>query len=574
MNQEIADSVAPVPQPGTRGNYTIKTDRGVLITYPCPTEEAAIPFFKELTVDMVCNAVSTTVDKQLPLITQRDGQTRQNESIILYLVGTKETHQNGNPHFHVICRVKPSGMAPAVTRRQTRFSTDELSIISHGHVFRPNVQRITRETPDLINYLFKEDGPKYIYLHNKISPSHQDVLDVCGNAKRLPEEELLETGTITREWMEKYPKYLTRMGKVREGLLIYNSLKPCSSRIWDNLYLKPWQSNLVAKIIEEIKPRHTDTAAPISIVEWVWCDAGGSGKSTMCAALSELTSCTLECGMCNSAAFGCIFREFHEKQGKYPAVVVFDIPRSVDITAIKGLFQLLEPLGNGRLTASKYQSKHMVFKPPKCIVFSNVNPNQDPEYGNRISSFISAHKFREMCLNTTSPDTQRSAIKFTDISQMFTNIMDQADTSTSSCTDEPVTEHVNSTGSSDTREVNGINTDVLVPESPIRSNYPTSETHLPESTGTLADDSTSEGDYSTIGDSPIHSRPGSPDRCHLSDSGSTNSTVRMGKRANRQPLPRRIRKRIKSLLDIEARCEDSDSESECESENSLNDFIV
>ena len=59
---------------------------------------------------------------------------------------------------------------------------------------------------------------------------------------------------------------------------------------------------------------------------------------------------------------------------KEEPIVVFALARETDQTLIKDAARFAEGLKDGHVTASKYESKPLRFRPPKVVFFSNTDP--------------------------------------------------------------------------------------------------------------------------------------------------------------------------------------------------------
>lgn len=128
----------------------------------------------------------------------------------------------------------------------------------------------------------------------------------------------------------------------------------------DKLNLYDWEKDILNIIEGDVDPRK---------IYWYWEPKGNSGKSTFCKYIDlKYEVCLAE------GKSGDIFNQvkvFLEEFGRYPKVIIIDVPRSnlgyVNYTAI-------EKLKNGLVYSGKYEGKKLRFRKPHVIVFANEEP--------------------------------------------------------------------------------------------------------------------------------------------------------------------------------------------------------
>lgn len=138
-----------------------------------------------------------------------------------------------------------------------------------------------------------------------------------------------------------------------------NAIKRRKARIVArNIVLKPWQQ----QALEELEKQDDRQ------ILWIW-DEGETGKSNYLGGVLELTkdvcSLSLTAGKSDSLALA------YDKGDCQPYVHI-DIPFALDLK--DGPYTFLEDLKNGKMFCPKYDSKQLIFDPPKVIVTANHPP--------------------------------------------------------------------------------------------------------------------------------------------------------------------------------------------------------
>lgn len=121
--------------------------------------------------------------------------------------------------------------------------------------------------------------------------------------------------------------------------------------------LKPWQDELLAAVIAPPDSRS---------VRWLFCYAGGSGKSFMADYLVALH---------NAVVFtnGKVSDIAHAYN--FEPVVIFDLSRT-QADKIDSIYMAIEHFKNGRFFSPKYDSHTKVFDIPHVLVFANFPPDR------------------------------------------------------------------------------------------------------------------------------------------------------------------------------------------------------
>ncbi len=131
-------------------------------------------------------------------------------------------------------------------------------------------------------------------------------------------------------------------------------------RALPEIHLWGWQLNVQEQFGLEANSRD---------INWVWSLEGARGKSTMVRwmAMQGALVCS---GKAADMKF--LILKYHEKNGVYPDVVVFDVPRSM-INYIS--YQGLEEIKNGVFCSTKYECDMVIMHHPQVWVFANVPPD-------------------------------------------------------------------------------------------------------------------------------------------------------------------------------------------------------
>lgn len=127
--------------------------------------------------------------------------------------------------------------------------------------------------------------------------------------------------------------------------------------------LLPWQRETVDMISGEPDERK---------IHWYYDYRGGSGKS----ALVKLLCYSYKALVCSGrgADMKYMIVKYFEKNGVYPDVVIFDIPRSMkDYVSYAGM----EEIKNGCFASSKYECDMVIMNAPHMLCFANDLPEME-----------------------------------------------------------------------------------------------------------------------------------------------------------------------------------------------------
>lgn len=123
------------------------------------------------------------------------------------------------------------------------------------------------------------------------------------------------------------------------------------------------------------------------LIHWYWDPEGSQGKSETCKHLIDFRGALVIEGANNDILHG--FASQMEKTGRWPQVVVIDIPK-INCGGVS--YQALEKLKNGFFFSPKYESAMVRFNKPHILVFSNDPPVVENFVANRWSINIMRNK--------------------------------------------------------------------------------------------------------------------------------------------------------------------------------------
>lgn len=129
----------------------------------------------------------------------------------------------------------------------------------------------------------------------------------------------------------------------------------------------PWQEEL-ARIVEEKVDERDDRA-----VYWVWENRGNAGKSFWASVMAtKAGAVVIAPDSCREMAY-----VWSQKQSE---LVIIDVARTMERDEkwdpLRGAFQFVEQLKNGRVLSTKYQSRVVLFPSPMVVFLSNFAPNK------------------------------------------------------------------------------------------------------------------------------------------------------------------------------------------------------
>jgi len=130
-------------------------------------------------------------------------------------------------------------------------------------------------------------------------------------------------------------------------------------------WLHGWQSELFAELEET--PDHRT-------IQWIFDKKGGGGKTffTKKVCSEEPGKYTMVNVCATSRDFATIVKNAMDS-GWSSHCIIFNIARATRIDA-PSLYQTLEMIKDGMITATKYNGKAMIFDSPHVVVFSNEEP--------------------------------------------------------------------------------------------------------------------------------------------------------------------------------------------------------
>jgi len=127
--------------------------------------------------------------------------------------------------------------------------------------------------------------------------------------------------------------------------------------------LKDWQKKVVELVSNEPDDRS---------INWYYDYKGGIGKSALVKLLCYKYGAIVCSG--KAADMKYMIVKYKEKNGVYPKVVIFDIPRSVkDYVSYSGI----EEIKNGCFASSKYECDMILMNSPHILCFANEIPEFD-----------------------------------------------------------------------------------------------------------------------------------------------------------------------------------------------------
>ena len=207
----------------------------------------------------------------------------------------------------------------------------------------PNIRKVTTEKhwDNWIRYLKKQDPD------NKELKTKRTIIDKVWDCDGL------------KAALDKNAKSLSDVNAI---ISLYG-LKPLkSARVIDPN--RTWQKEVLRRLDEEPHPRR---------IVWVYDKYGDSGKSALCKYLmvTDPESCYVVNQMGGMSNFATIIQTAMQSRwnGK---VMLIDLARD---SQEKAIYEPLESLKNGVVTATKYRGSTMVFDNPHVVVFANFEPD-------------------------------------------------------------------------------------------------------------------------------------------------------------------------------------------------------
>lgn len=256
-----------------------------------------------------------------------------------YLVyGRELCPTTGRQHWQCYCQLK----------KKTRFSTLKNLLDGDYHI------EACRGSPkDNIAYC-KKDGDFTEHGDPPVNPGARSDLE--GVVQLLQDGSTLDDLMADGEHMQVIARHMQFFRAVANNVRRTAGLARLQSRM-AGAVLRPWQDDLLAVVVAPPHDRH---------VHWLFCYAGGSGKSFMADYL---------CALHNAVVFT------HGKVSdiacayNYEPVVIFDLSRT-QAEKLDSIYMSIENFKNGRFFSPKYDSHTKVFDPPHVICFANFPPDR------------------------------------------------------------------------------------------------------------------------------------------------------------------------------------------------------
>nr|AUF34972.1 putative replication-associated protein [uncultured virus] len=132
-------------------------------------------------------------------------------------------------------------------------------------------------------------------------------------------------------------------------------------RLIDEASFYPWQRELVDLVGTQSSERD---------IYWYYEYTGNTGKTAITKWLAVKKQALVLSGKATDMKYGII--KFKEKNGFFPDIIIFDIPRSSQqFVSWAGI----EEIKNGMFFSAKYESDMVVFDNPHVICFANEEPD-------------------------------------------------------------------------------------------------------------------------------------------------------------------------------------------------------
>lgn len=125
--------------------------------------------------------------------------------------------------------------------------------------------------------------------------------------------------------------------------------------------LRPWQATLKARLLEEPDDR---------TIYWYWESTGNTGKSAFTKYMCHHHKAMLLSGKGNDVLNAIV--KLKDESDEYPDIVIYDVPRSVDMQFIS--WSAIEMIKNGHFYSGKYEGGHVLMPHPHLLIFSNEPP--------------------------------------------------------------------------------------------------------------------------------------------------------------------------------------------------------
>lgn len=196
-------------------------------------------------------------------------------------------------------------------------------------------------------------------------------------------------GTIGAHWevskgsrIENY-EYCSKDGDVK---LLLGMEAPIPLKILKDEDLYEWQSAIVRLIQEEPDDR---------TIHWYWETEGNVGKSALVKKLCHEYGAVICSGKSADIKYSIV--AYKEKNGVYPKLVIYDVPRtSKKYVSYTGI----EEVKGGCFMSSKYECGQVLMNSPHVLVFAN----SEPEYFNGDGEeTVSKDRWVVSCIGSKEP---------------------------------------------------------------------------------------------------------------------------------------------------------------------------
>ena len=219
---------------------------------------------------------------------------------------------------------------------------------------------------------------------NKNWESNFDVLDYLKNNKNnrnmfikdIDIKDLVKRVNSYKSVSETIKNEAKDLRDVVPLMAIYNNkvqdVDPRLIKYYNEIWIpniRPWQQKISDILNAEAQRR---------LVYWIYEKIGHQGKSEFCTYMDTI----LKPDSCLTIAASGSLRDMNDvvrnwvddHGGKYPDIVLFDIPRTFNDDKHTSIYTTIESFKNGKLTCTKYKGGTLKFYPPIVMVFSNWMP--------------------------------------------------------------------------------------------------------------------------------------------------------------------------------------------------------
>lgn len=253
-----------------------------------------------------------------------------------------------------------SGRGGNTNSSSSRFTASKHFVFTWNNYLAPMAPKI----------LFEKLGAFFIYQEETgLSGTRHLQGYVCFKNKTRPTE-LKEMKGVHWEKcrdIEAAKKYCckeeTRTGQIFHNIPLPKDKKPIRMLEFANFY--EWQKDVWTIANSEPDDR---------TIHWFYEEDGNHGKSALVKRMvATIPDCVLVGGKGADMKNGIV--NYMLDGNDYPAVVLIDIPRSVDTKYVS--YQGIEEVKNGCFFSTKYESRMVIGNSPTVIVFANYPPPEE-----------------------------------------------------------------------------------------------------------------------------------------------------------------------------------------------------